>query len=130
LLLTHLIQNYSSVQWKLPVVTGGLSPYVLRNVLEYVNNHLSQALTLAELAAVAALSEYHFARMFRQSMNMAPHQYVMQQRMEKAKNLVQFTQQPLTDIALACGFSSASHFSNRFKATLGLTPSQLRAATA
>ncbi len=55
--------------------------------------------------------------MFRQSMNIAPHQYVMQQRMER-RNLVQFTRQPLTDIALACGFSSASHFSNRFKATL------------
>jgi len=50
--------------------------------------------------------------------------------MEKAKGLVQFSQQPLTDIALACGFSSASHFSNRFKASTGFTPSQLRAAKA
>lgn len=128
LLLTHLIQHYSSVQWKLPIVTGGLSPFVLKTVVEYIDSHLSQPLTLAELAAVASLSEYHFARMFRQSMKMAPHQYVMHQRMEKAKALVQFTQQPLTDIAMVCGFSSASHFSNRFKATTGRTPSQLRAA--
>lgn len=78
----------------------------------------------------AALSEYHFARMFRQSMGTAPHQYVMQRRMEKAKAMVQHTTTPLTDIALACGFNSASHFSNRFRSMTGITPSQLRAAKA
>ena len=86
--------------------------------------------TLAELAAQAALSEYHFARMFRQSTGLAPHQYVMKRRMEKAKALVQNTATPLTDIALACGFNSASHFSNRFRSATGMTPSQLRAASA
>ena len=130
LLLTHLVQNYSNVQWKLPVVTGGLSPFVLRNILAYIDANLSQPLTLCDLAGQASLSEYHFARMFRQSMNMAPHQYVMQQRMEKAKALVQFGRESLTDIALACGFSSASHFSNRFKSSTGVTPSQLRTAKA
>ncbi|HDR2537268.1 TPA: helix-turn-helix transcriptional regulator [Enterobacter ludwigii] len=128
LLMTHLLQNYSSVQWKLPVVTGGLSPFVLRHVLAFIEENLSQPLTLAELAEQAALSEYHFARMFRQSMGLAPHQYVMQRRMEKAKALVQHTTTPLTDIALACGFNSASHFSNRFRSMMGITPSQLRAA--
>ncbi|HHA1890487.1 TPA: helix-turn-helix domain-containing protein [Enterobacter ludwigii] len=128
LLMTHLLQHYSSVQWKLPVVTGGLSPFVLLNVLAFIEENLSQPLTLAELAEQAALSEYHFARMFRQSMGLAPHQYVMQRRMEKAKALVQHTTTPLTDIALACGFNSASHFSNRFRSMMGITPSQLRAA--
>ncbi len=60
----------------------------------------------------------------------APHQYVMQRRMEKAKAMVQHTTTPLTDIALACGFNSASHFSNRFRSMTGITPSQLRAAKA
>ncbi|WP_449556118.1 helix-turn-helix domain-containing protein [Huaxiibacter chinensis] len=130
LLLTHLVQHYSSVQWKLPVVTGGLSPYVLRNTLAYIDANLAQPLTLDELAQQAALSEYHFARMFRQSMGRAPHQYVMQQRLEKAKALVLANELPLTEIALACGFSSASHFSNRFKVATGFTPSQLRATIA
>lgn len=128
LLLTHLIQNYSNVQWRLPTVTGGLAPHLLRNLLAWIEEHLEQPLTLADLAAQASLSEYHFARMFRQSMNMAPHQYVMQRRMIKAQNLICHTQQPLTEIALACGFSSASHFSHRVKSATGLTPSQLRAA--
>jgi Transcriptional regulator containing an amidase domain and an AraC-type DNA-binding HTH domain len=126
LLLTHLLQTYSSVQWKLPAVTGGLAPSVLRNVLAYVDANLSQPLTLADLAAEAALSEYHFARMFRQSTGLAPHQYVMQRRMDSARQLVQHSALPLTEIALACGFSSASHFSNRFKRVVGMTPSQLR----
>ena len=118
------------MQWKLPVVTGGLSPFVLRNVLAFIEENLGQPLTLAELAAQAALSEYHFARMFRQSTGLAPHQYVMHRRMVKAKELVQHTSIPLTDIALACGFNSASHFSNRFRSATGMTPSQLRAASA
>nr|WP_159465320.1 AraC family transcriptional regulator [Scandinavium goeteborgense] len=128
LLLTHLIQHYTNVQWKLPKVTGGLAPFVLRNVLAYMEANLAQPLTLADLAQEAALSEYHFARMFSLSMKMAPHQYVMQRRMARAQELVRHTGLPLTDIALACGFSSASHFSNRFKSALGMTPSQLRAA--
>lgn len=128
LLLTHLVQNYANVQWRLPAVTGGLAPTVLRNVLAYIDANLSQPLTLAELAAQAALSEYHFARMFRQSTGLAPHQYVMQRRMDQAQQWVRHSALPLTEIALACGFSSASHFSNRFKQVTGVTPSQLRAS--
>lgn len=130
LLLTHLLQHYSNVQWRLPAVTGGLAPAVLRNTLEYIDAHLSDPLTLAELASQAALSEYHFARMFRQSVGLAPHQYVMQRRIDRARQLVRNSTLPLTEVALRCGFSSASHFSNRFKAATGATPSQLRAALA
>ena len=130
LLLTHLLQHYSNVQWRLPTVTGGLSPAVLRHSLDYIDAHLASPLTLAELAGQASLSEYHFARMFRQSVGLAPHQYVMQRRMDKAQQLVRHSALPLTDIALACGFSSASHFSNRFKAANGVTPSQLRSSCA
>ena len=109
-------------------MTGGLAPHVLRNLLAWIEENLDQPLTLADLAQEAALSEYHFARMFRQSMKMAPHQYVMQRRMVKAQALISQSRLPLTDIAMACGFSSASHFSNRFRSVMGMTPSQLRAA--
>lgn len=128
LLLTHLVQNFSSVQWRLPAVRGGLAPVVLRNIQAYIEQHLGEALTLAELALEAGLSEFHFARMFKQSTQMAPHQYVMQRRMARAQTLVCHSSLSLTDIAMACGFSSASHFSNRFKAAIGITPSQLRAS--
>ncbi|MFS2057447.1 helix-turn-helix domain-containing protein [Kosakonia cowanii] len=127
LLLTHLVQHYSNVQWQLPTITGGLAPVALRNVLEYIEAHLGEPLLLCDLAAQVSLSEYHFARMFRQSMGVAPHQFVMQRRMARAKALLLSSNRSLTDISLACGFNSASHFSNRFKAAKGITPSQLRA---
>ncbi len=126
LLLTHLVQNYSSVQWHLPAVRGGLAPVVLRNIQAYIEQHLAGPLTLAELALEAGLSEFHFARMFKQTTRLAPHQYVMQRRMARAETLVRHSPLSLTEIAMACGFSSASHFSNRFKSMVGVTPSQLR----
>ncbi len=126
LLMTHLIQHYSNVQWRLPTVKGGLAPAVTRNIVAWIEANLDKPLTLAEMAREAALSEFHFARMFRQSINMAPHQYVMQRRMAKAQQLLCHSDLSLTDIALACGFSSLSHFSNRFKSITGMAPSRLR----
>ncbi|MBT0727211.1 helix-turn-helix domain-containing protein [Rosenbergiella australiborealis] len=126
LLLTHLIQHYSQVNWRLPTVTGGLSPYVLRNIRDYIDAHIADPLTLAILAKQAALSEYHFARMFTASMNVPPHHYVMQRRLHLAQQLMSTTHLSFTEIAYRCGFSSASHLSNRFKNETGLTPTQFR----
>ncbi|ENU47686.1 MULTISPECIES: helix-turn-helix domain-containing protein [Acinetobacter] len=126
LLLNHLIRRYSSVQWQQPIIKGGLAPHKLKYIQEWIEDHLDQALTLSDLANVVNLSEYHFAHMFKQSMNMAPHQYVMQRRLTKAKGLIQSSQLSLQDIALVCGFSSASHLSHRFKQFYGMSPSQLR----
>ena len=128
LLLTHIVRHYSTVQWRLPRVTGGLSPAALRRTTEWIEANLAQGLSLRDLAEVAGLSEFHFARMFRHSVKMAPHQYVMQRRMARAEQLLAGGDLSLTDIALCCGFSSSSHFSNRVKATYGCTPGQLRAA--
>lgn len=126
LLLTCLVQNYSRMRWRLPEVRGGLSPAVLRRVCEYIEQYLSEPLTLAVLSSQSALSEYHFARMFRQSTGQPPHQYVMERRMVRAKMLLQTTSLSLTLIALECGFSSLSHFSRRFRQHYGDTPSSLR----
>lgn len=126
LLLTHLLQHYSDVQWQLPAVRGGLAPAVLRRICALIDAELDQPLTLARLATEAALSEYHFARMFRSSTGCAPHQYVMQRRMSVAKNLLIHSTLPLTEIALHCGFNSASHFSNRFRQLHGIAPSVWR----
>lgn len=126
LLLTHIVQHHASVQWKQPQVRGGLAPAVLRQTCEWIEHNLAEPITLEMLAASAGLSEFHFARMFRQSMQVAPHQYVMQRRMAKARELVCRSTLPLTEIALCCGFSSSSHFSRRFRAVFGETPSSLR----
>lgn len=129
LLLTCLVQDYSNVRWALPQVRGGLAPTVLRRVYDYIEQHLSEPLTLSDLAAQAALSEYHFARMFRHSSGHSPHQFVMARRMQKAVSLLRHSQIPLTAIAEECGFSSLSHFSRRFRQQYGHTPSAVREGT-
>lgn len=126
LLLTHLIQHYSQVNWQLPTLRGGLAPVALRRVQAYVEANLDAPLTLGDLAAQAGLSEYHFARMFKQTTGLAPHQFVMLRRLAKARELLRHTPLPLTEIALACGFASPSHFSNRFRASEGVSPSAWR----
>lgn len=126
LLMSHMLQRYTQLQWRLPSVRGGLAPAVLKRVQEFIYHHLDQPLVLADLAAQAELSEFHFARMFKHSTGQAPHQYVMQVRLQQAEKLLRNTLMPLTQIALDCGFSSASHFSHRFKAFYGHTPIRLR----
>ena len=126
LLMSHLVQRYSQLQWALPRVRGGLAPAVARRVKEYIEQHLDTPLLLADLAAQAGLSEYHFARMFKHDTGLAPHQFVMRMRLQQAEKLLRHSLLPLTQIALECGFSSASHFSNRFKAAYGFSPMQMR----
>ncbi|WP_346828218.1 AraC family transcriptional regulator [Serratia inhibens] len=126
LLMSHLVQRYSQLQWALPRVRGGLAPAVARRVKEYIEQHLDKPLLLADLAAQAGLSEFHFARMFKHDTGLAPHQFVMRTRLQQAEKLLRHSLLPLTQIALECGFSSASHFSNRFKAAYGFAPMQMR----
>jgi len=129
LLVTHLARQYTQLQWALPTVRGGLSPSVLNRVKEYIHVQLAAPLQLAELAEIAGLSEFHFARMFKQSMGIAPHQYVMNARIIRAESLLYNTELDITTIALDCGFSSTSHFSNRFKFLRGVSPSTVRQAS-
>ena len=106
---------------------GGLSQAARRKVLDHVQEHLhdSKALTLVALAQVACLSEFHFARMFRQSMGCTVHEWVLQQRLARARQALRARQAPpLADLALDCGFSSASHLVRSFRTHLGVTPTQ------
>lgn len=129
LLLNYLLKNYSNVQWNLPTVTGGLAPFLLKRVQEWIEDHLHLGLTIADLAQQTGLSEYHFAHMFKQSTGLPPHQFVLQRRLLRAHDLIVSSQLNLTEIALCCGFSSAGHFSARFKQHFSYSPSSLRKNT-
>ena len=109
-------------------VRGGLAPHVRRQLIEFIEHHLDQPLSLDELAGRCALSEYHFARMFRESIGLPPHQYLLARRLNRARELLRSSTKPFGDIALECGFASASHFSNRFKQAMGATPGAYRLA--
>ncbi|TDJ75456.1 AraC family transcriptional regulator [Pseudomonas putida] len=109
---------------------GGLAPSLRRQLVDYIEAHLDQPITLGELALRCNLSEYHFARMFRASFGLPPHQYLLARRLHRACRLLRLGDLPLGQVALACGFASASHFSNRFRQAVGATPGEYRLAFA
>ncbi|MHA6494136.1 helix-turn-helix domain-containing protein [Pseudomonas borbori] len=111
-------------------VTGGLAPGQRKRLRDFIEAHLAEPLSLGQLAGLCALSEYHFARMFSLSFGVPPHRYLLARRLERARHLLQRSPLPFGEIALACGFASASHFSNRFRQAIGATPSQYRQAFA
>lgn len=108
---------------------GGLSGAARRRVLDFVDARLGDAdLSLPRLAALAHLSEFHFARMFRVSMGCTVHDWVAARRLDRARALLRETLLPLADIAAACGYAGASHLSRQVKAATGATPGQFRRA--
>ncbi|KAF1029555.1 MAG: Arabinose operon regulatory protein [Burkholderia plantarii] len=108
--------------------TGGLAPAVRRRVRDYIDASLCQPITLGELASLAALSEYHFARMFRISFGCPPHAWIAGQRLMRARLLLRTTVLPLAQVAAQCGYANAAHFSHRFRDAHGVTPSAFRQA--
>jgi AraC family transcriptional regulator len=123
--MAHLMLTQTGLRQPL-VVKGGLAPAQRRRVRELIEARLDTALTVGELAAELALSEFHFARMFRASFGVPPHVWITQRRLQRAREALAGTALPLADIAASCGFSSASHLANRFRATLGVTPGEYR----
>ncbi|QYD72494.1 AraC family transcriptional regulator [Paraburkholderia edwinii] len=107
---------------------GGLAVATRRRLRDYIDSHLTQALTLGELADVANLSEYHLSRMFRVSFGLPPHAWIAQQRVERARELLRTTSLPLADVATRCGYANASHFSHRFREAVGAAPIVYRSA--
>jgi AraC family transcriptional regulator len=105
---------------------GGLSASSLRRLDEYVTDNLDRPISLADLSNVTGLSKRHFIRAFAESSGQTPHRYLVSQRIEKAKQLLANSTGSITEIGLAVGFSHAQHFSNKFKALTGLTPSRYR----
>jgi AraC family transcriptional regulator len=108
-------------------VRGGLSPVVKRRVIDFVDAHLDQPLTIEELADVADLSAYHFARMFRKTLGEAPHKFVLRRRIERAMEMLRDDRSSVAEIAVATGFSSQAHLTTRFASFTGLTPAKYRA---
>lgn len=123
MLAVHLIHQYSSKSLRIEETPlQGLTPRQLGRVTDFVLAHLNQALSLPQLAEQAGFSPYHFARLFRLSTGESPHQFVLRQRIEYAKRLLQDSELPLAHIALETGFANQSHLTQAFKRHVGLTP--------
>jgi len=126
-LVVQLIRQMSNRQGSNGAMRGSggrLARHALRAVEEYIDAHLDQNIALADLAAVARLSEFHFARLFKQTTGLPPHQFVIHQRVERAKRLIAAGRLSLAQIAIDVGFSDQSQFSRHFKRLIGVTPSR------
>jgi AraC family transcriptional regulator len=124
-LVIQLIRRMSNRQGLNRVIRGSggrLAQQALRAVEEYIHAHLDQTLALADLAAIAHLSEFHFARLFKQTTGLPPHQYVIHQRVARAKQLIAARRLSLAEVAVAVGFSDQSQLTRHFKRLVGVTP--------
>ena len=126
MLAVHLLRHYAQIDHTLKEETYRLTQQQVKRVMEYVQHHLDQDLSLAELAQQSGLSPFHFARLFRQATGESPHQYVVNRRIETAQRLLKETDLPLSQIALMTGFSSQSHFTRTLTSHLGQPPRQYR----
>ena len=109
---------------------GGLSRANRTRLEEYMRVHLSDAITLNDLAQISGMTTRHLSRAFRASYSETPMQYVVALRMEKATRMLTETRVPVTEIALDCGFSHAQHFAASFSKAMGCSPSEFRRRSA
>ena len=123
-LVIHLLRNYCTTQPKSSGDSDALSQAQLNLVTDYIHEHLNRDLTLGDIAAIAQISPYHFLRLFKQSLGVTPHQYILRSRINKAKYLLQHSEMSIADIAISVGFCDQSHLTRYFKRTFGLTPKQ------
>lgn len=122
MLAVHLLRHYASVTVDIKERRQGLTRQQMNQVTDFIRTHLTENLSLEELAQQVGFSPYHFARLFRQATGESPHQFVLRQRIEKAQRLLKKTSLSLTQVALESGFANQSHLTQVFKRHFGLTP--------
>ena len=125
-LSVHLIRHYSASGQKVLADSGSLAKSKLDCAIEYINENLEKDLTLSEIAASVGMSPYHFARAFKQTTGLPPHQYLVKRRIEKAKSLLAKTDLAIAEIAYRVGFASQSHLTTLFRKHTATTPKAYR----
>lgn len=128
-LAIQLVRRYSCLK-DVTIRKGGMAPNKLRRALEFISDKLEQqqGIALEVVAQEVGMSRYHFSRVFKESMGLSPINYIVRQRIERAKKLLAETDLPIADIALQAGFSGQSHFTTFFSKLVGLTPRSFRRA--
>jgi AraC family transcriptional regulator len=125
LLVDWLLRLHQSLRTVAPRA-GGLSSRHLRRVCDFIVDHCAEDICLDDLAELTGLTGKHFARAFKQSTGLPPHQYLILQRIEAAKTRLMTGKASLADIAVACGFADQSHFTAAFRKAVGVPPGTWR----
>lgn len=126
LLAVHLLRNYTGTSKKQELSDTALDGLKLQQVKDFIEDNLAESLTIADIAAVVHMSQFHFARVFKAAIGESPHRYVTQRRMERAKVLLDVTKFPVAEIAYRVGFYNPSHFTSQFRKYMGMTPKKYR----
>ena len=126
-LAVHLRLRYGVHPPKEVKPQNGLPRARLKRVLEYVEANLEQEIALAALADTAGMSPHYFSELFKQSLGLPPHQYVLRRRIERARELLRDSRITVFEAAVRTGFSDQSHFTRIFRRIVGITPTQYRA---
>jgi len=124
----RVLHSYASVRYRLSGPPR-LTDDQLRRALDYIQDHIREALDLGSIARAAGLSAFHFARLFKAATGDSPFKFVTRTRMERAKELLRKTRLPISDIAARVGYQQPSHFSARFRSVLGCRPDAYRKST-
>ena len=122
----HLLRNYCAFDPIFRSNNRGLAADKLRHAVDYIQANLEQKIGLKVIAQEIGMSQYYFAVQFKQAMGVSPYQYVIEQRLIKAKQLLREKKRSLCEIALDCGFASQSHFNKVFRQYVGTTPKKYR----
>jgi AraC family transcriptional regulator len=125
-LVAHMIRHYSSAGERFQHHLGGLPKHKLRRVTEFMEENLEHDLTLAEIAEIAELSPFHFARAFKQATGSTPIQFLTNRRIDLAKRLLLESDLPIVQIGLRAGFKNQSHFTTLFRKITAMTPRAYR----
>jgi AraC family transcriptional regulator len=127
-LAVHLLRHYTTEGHSQTQQVGGLSSSTLRRVINFISDNFADDISLAQLAQIAGMSSFHFAREFKKATGTTPHQYLIKFRVEHARTLLADNKLPLVEVGLRAGFSHQSHFTRLFRKITGTTPHSYRVA--
>ncbi len=122
----HLAETYGGASIATRRMRGGLAPWQFRRVRDLMMSGLHTDIDLATLAAVCGLSPGHFAKAFKNAAGVPPHRWLLRQRVNRAREMLLKTDEPLTAIALSCGFADQSHLTRVFTRAVGTAPAAWR----
>jgi AraC family transcriptional regulator len=125
-LAVALVNGYAVRHRSVQTHRGGLGSARLRRIKEFVDAKIEDELTLCEMAQAVELSTAYFSRMFRKSTGESPHQFLLRQRLERAKMMLRSADGRVLDVAVACGFKSQQHFAQAFRHVCGVSPTEYR----
>ena len=125
----HFVCSYGGVRISAPQFRGGLSPLQIRRATELLEAHLDGKIALQQIAEACELSGSHFARAFKQTFGRPPYKWLLERRVDRARDLMMNSRLPLADIATQCGFADQSALNRSFKRIHGITPGMWRRRT-